>query len=100
MTAKKPAGEKTPVIPTHEVKVLQLFVCSSIRRLGYIKPNITAHLVTTGLAKETDADNKHRFSKTKPLLPLKQAVEKEDTQLCKSNSEKVAIAIKKLVLKS
>ena len=51
MTAKKPAGEKTPVIPTHEGKVLQLFVCSSIRRLGYKKSNITVHLVTTGLAK-------------------------------------------------
>jgi hypothetical protein len=34
MTAKMPAGEKTPVIPTHEVKVLQLFVCSSIRRFA------------------------------------------------------------------
>ena len=79
MTAKKPAGEKTPVIPTHEGKVLQLFVCSSIRRLGYSKSNITVYLVTTGLAKELMQTINIVLAKRNHLLTLKQAVEKEDT---------------------
>ena len=61
MTAKKPAGEKTPVLPTYEVQVLQLFVCSSIRGGVQITPNYTAYYVTTGLAKKADADKKPSF---------------------------------------
>ena len=57
-----------------------------------VNPKMTVHHVTTGLAKEADADDKHRFSKTKPPFYFKTSSWKENTQLSKSNSEKVAKA--------
>ena len=43
-----PAGEKFLLSQHTRLHSDLLFVCSSIRRLGYSKPNITAYLGTTG----------------------------------------------------
>ena len=51
-----PAGEKIPVIPTHEVKVLQLFVCYTPTRRGVIKNNPRIyHSLGTGLSGSSDS---------------------------------------------
>ena len=48
--------EKIPVIPTHEVKVLQLFVCYTPTRRGVIKNNPRIyHSLGTGLSGSSDS---------------------------------------------
>ena len=61
MTAKNPAGEKNPVIPAHEVKVLQLFVCYSSKSGGFSNSKYDSPPRDHWVGEETDADNKTSF---------------------------------------
>jgi hypothetical protein len=60
MTAKKPAGEKTPVLPTYEVKYFSS-LSAPLMRGGVLTPFDTAHVCDHWVSKRADADKKPSF---------------------------------------